>query len=87
MTSTTPSVSFPVRWSSFITIETRELRFILARSVPAILGIYLSYRTTFGCMPLSEHDRSMSMLKFIEPNRVENGASSEPYYSVIFRLC
>ena len=38
MASTTPSVSFPVRWSSFITIETREPRLILARSVPAILG-------------------------------------------------
>ena len=38
MASTTPSVSFPVRWFSFITIETREPRLILARSVPAILG-------------------------------------------------
>ena len=38
MDSTTPSVSFPVRWSSFITIETREPRLILARSVPVILG-------------------------------------------------
>jgi hypothetical protein len=38
MASTTPSVSFPVRWSSFITIETHEPRLILARSVPAILG-------------------------------------------------
>ena len=38
MASTTPSVSFPVRWSSFITIETREPRLILARSVPSILG-------------------------------------------------
>ena len=38
MASTTPSVSFPVRWSCFITIETREPRLILARSVPAILG-------------------------------------------------
>jgi hypothetical protein len=38
MASTIPSVSFPVRWSSFITIETRKPRLILARSVPAILG-------------------------------------------------
>ena len=43
MASTTPSVSFPVRWSSFITIETREPRLILARSCLPYWAIYLSY--------------------------------------------